>query len=83
YIVYITRVSKSKIWSSDDNAAYDLTLDGSTKLNNMTSMNPNITYTNYTGESSHTGLLGNENPDLGTFFLMAITSRIIGPDARE
>ncbi|AVO67890.1 lipase [Staphylococcus aureus] len=83
YIDYIKRVSKSKIWTSDDNAAYDLTLDGSAKLNNMTSMNPNITYTTYTGVSSHTGPLGYENPDLGTFFLMDTTSRIIGHDARE
>ncbi len=83
YIDYIKRVSKSKIWTSDDNAAYDLTLNGSAKLNNMTSMNPNITYTTYTGVSSHTGPLGYENPDLGTFFLMDTTSRIIGHDARE
>lgn len=83
YIDYIKRVSKSKIWTSDDNAAYDLTLDGSAKLNNMTSMNPNITYTTYTGVSSHTGPLGYANPDLGTFFLMDTTSRIIGHDARE
>ncbi|MGH2257674.1 lipase, partial [Enterococcus faecalis] len=34
YIDYRKRVSKSKIWTSDDNAAYDLTLDGSAKLNN-------------------------------------------------
>ncbi len=52
YIDYIKRVSKSKIWTLDDNAADDLTLDGSAKLNNMTSMNPNITYTTYTGVSS-------------------------------
>ena len=42
YIDYIKRVSKSKIWTSDDNAAYDLTLDGSAKLNNMTSMNQTL-----------------------------------------
>ena len=47
YIDYIKRVSKSKIWTSDDNAAYDLTLDGSAKLNNMTSMNPNYVYDLY------------------------------------
>lgn len=83
YIDYIKRVGNSKIWTSTDNAAYDLTLDGSAKLNNMTSMNPNIAYTTYTGVSSHTGPLGYENPDLGTFFLMDTTSRIIGHDARE
>ncbi|HHV8921691.1 TPA: YSIRK domain-containing triacylglycerol lipase Lip2/Geh [Staphylococcus aureus] len=83
YIDYIKRVGNSKIWTSDDNAAYDLTLNGSAKLNNMTSMNPNIAYTTYTGVSSHTGPLGYENPDLGTFFLMDTTSRIIGHDARE
>ncbi len=49
YIDYIKHVSKSKIWTSDDNAAYNLTYDGFAKLNNMTSMNPNITYTTYTG----------------------------------
>ncbi|SHD50413.1 lipase precursor [Staphylococcus argenteus] len=83
YIDYMKRVGNSKIWTTTDNAAYDLTLDGSAKLNAMTSMNPNITYTTYTGVSSHTGPLGYENPDIGTFFLMDATSRIIGHDARE
>ena len=45
-------------------------------------MNPNITYDLYRCVS-HTGPLGYENPDLGTFFLMDTTSRIIGHDARE
>ena len=57
------------------------TLDGSAKLNNMTSMNQ-ILHTTYTGVSSHTGPLGYENPDLGYIFLMDTTSRIIGHDAR-
>ncbi len=68
YIDYIKRVSKSKIWTSDDNAAYDLTLDGSAKLNNMTSMNPNISIHLYSCIIHITSPLGYENPDLGDYF---------------
>ncbi|AKS67981.1 YSIRK-targeted triacylglycerol lipase [Staphylococcus coagulans] len=78
---YINRVSNSRIWTTTDNAAYDLTLEGAAKLNEMTSLNPNITYTTYTGLASHTGPLGNENPSIGQFPLMDLTSRIIGHDA--
>ncbi|MDU9293603.1 YSIRK-targeted triacylglycerol lipase [Staphylococcus coagulans] len=78
---YINRVSNSRIWTTTDNAAYDLTLEGAAKLNEMTSLNPNITYTTYTGLASHTGPLGNETPSIGQFPLMDLTSRIIGHDA--
>ncbi|NHA41453.1 lipase [Staphylococcus schleiferi] len=80
-IDYIKRVSNSRIWTTTDNAAYDLTLEGAAKLNAMTDLNPNITYTTYTGVASHPGPLGNENPNTSVFPLMDITSTIVGHDA--
>lgn len=80
YIDYANRVAKSNLWHTDDNAMYDLTSEGSEKLNQMTPMNPNIVYTTYTGLASHEGLTGNYVPDIGQFFLFDATSRVIGSE---
>ena len=40
----------------------------------MTTLNPNIVYTSYTGAATHTGL-GNEVPNVRQFFLFDLTSR--------
>ncbi|MHD0398645.1 YSIRK-targeted triacylglycerol lipase [Staphylococcus simulans] len=83
YIEYAQRVANSAIWDTDDNAMYDLTLEGSEKLNQMTPMNPNIVYTTYTGLASHEGLTGNYVPDIGQFFLFDTTSRVIGSEENK
>lgn len=80
YIDYVKRVANSKIWKTQDSAVYDLTTEGSEKLNQMTSLNPNIVYTSFTGLDTHTGPLGNENPNIRQFFLFDLTSRLIGRD---
>ena len=63
YIDYAERVSKSKIWNTEDQAVNDLTTQGAEKINQQTSLNPNIVYTTYTGSATHTGPLGNELPN--------------------
>ncbi|KXA41730.1 MULTISPECIES: YSIRK-targeted triacylglycerol lipase [Staphylococcus] len=83
YIEYAQRVAQSKLWDTDDNAMYDLTSEGSEKLNQMTPMNPNIVYTTYTGLASHEGLTGNHIPDIGQFFLFDSTSRVIGSEENQ
>lgn len=83
YIEYAKRVANSAIWDTDDNAMYDLTSEGSEKLNQKTPMNPNIVYTTYTGLASHEGLTGNYVPDIGQFFLFDTTSRVIGSEENK
>lgn len=83
YIEYAQRVAQSKLWDTDDNAMYDLTSEGSEKLNQMTPMNPNIVYTTYTGLASHEGITGNHIPDIGQFFLFDTTSRVIGSEENQ
>lgn len=83
YIDYMKRVSESALWKTDDNAMYDLTSQGSEELNKNTPLNPNITYTTYTGLASHEGLTGNYVPDVGQFFLFDTTSRIIGSEPNK
>ena len=53
YIDYAERVSKSKIWNTEDQAVNDLTTQGAEKINQQTSLNPNIVYTTYTGSATH------------------------------
>lgn len=60
YIDYAKRVQNSKLWKSQDNGFYDLTRDGATDLNRKTSLNPNIVYKTYTGESTHASLFGRQ-----------------------
>ncbi|MEX3447530.1 YSIRK-targeted triacylglycerol lipase [Staphylococcus warneri] len=52
YIDYVKRVENSSLWKTKDNGFYDLTTEGAQELNNHTSLNPNIVYKTYTGESS-------------------------------
>lgn len=52
YIDYVKRVENSNLWKTKDNGFYDLTTEGAQELNNHTSLNPNIVYKTYTGESS-------------------------------
>lgn len=83
YIDYAERVSKSKIWNTEDQAVNDLTTQGAGKINQQTSLNPNIVYTTYTGSATHTGPLGNELPNSSEILLLNLTSRIIGKDANK
>ncbi len=83
YIDYAERVSKSKIWNTEDQAVNDLTTQGDEKINQQTSLNPNIVYTTYTGSATHTGPLGNELPNSSEILLLNLTSRIIGKDANK
>ncbi|MCJ1767900.1 YSIRK-targeted triacylglycerol lipase [Staphylococcus epidermidis] len=79
YIDYAERVSKSKIWNTEDQAVNDLTTQGAEKINKQTSLNPNT----YTGSATHTGPLGNELPNSSEILLLNLTSRIIGKDANK
>ena len=61
YVDYVKRVKDSKLWQTKDNGFYDLTREGATNLNRQTSLNPNIVYKTYTGESTHASLFGRQN----------------------
>ncbi|MFW3591361.1 YSIRK-targeted triacylglycerol lipase [Staphylococcus caprae] len=78
YIDYAKRVQNSKLWKSQDNGFYDLTRDGATDLNRKTSLNPNIVYKTYTGESTHASLFGRQKADYNLFFPFTITANVIG-----
>ncbi|WP_281191927.1 lipase [Staphylococcus felis] len=52
-IDYLKRIENSNLWDSDDNAFHDLTVEDTVnRLNNQTSINPNIVYNTYTGSAS-------------------------------
>ncbi|GAA6823269.1 YSIRK domain-containing triacylglycerol lipase GehC [Helicobacter pylori] len=79
FIDYVKRVKEmSKLWTTKDNALYDLTREGATELNRQTSINPNIVYKTYTGEATHTSLLGRQRADLNLYLPFALTSNVIG-----
>ncbi|EGG68562.1 triacylglycerol lipase [Staphylococcus epidermidis VCU144] len=80
YAEYAKRIANSKVWETEDQAVNDLTTVGAEKLNQMTTLNPNIVYTSYTGAATHTGPLGNEVPNIRQFPLFDLTSRVIGGD---
>ncbi|NWK84191.1 YSIRK-type signal peptide-containing protein [Staphylococcus sp. GSSP0090] len=80
YLDYVKRVKDSPLWDTEDNAVRDLTTFGAEDLNLNTSINPNIVYTSYAGQASHAGPLGNHRPNIGQYFLMNLTSNIIGSD---
>ena len=61
YVDYVKRVKDSKLWQTKDNGFYDLTREGATNLNRQTSLNPNIVYKTYTGESTHASFLDVKN----------------------
>lgn len=78
YIDYAKRVKNSKLWQTQDNGFYDLTREGATNLNRNTSLNPNIVYKTYTGESTHASLFGRQKADLNLFFPFTLTANVIG-----
>ncbi|MDU0448146.1 YSIRK-type signal peptide-containing protein [Staphylococcus haemolyticus] len=83
YVDYVKRVKDSKLWQTKDNGFYDLTREGATNLNRQTSLNPNIVYKTYTGESTHASLFGRQKSDLNLFFPFTLTANVIGKAAEK
>lgn len=83
YVDYVKRVKDSKLWQTKDNGFYDLTREGATNLNRQTSLNPNIVYKTYTGESTHASLFGRQKSDLILFFPFTLTANVIGKAAEK
>ncbi|MFW3527833.1 YSIRK-targeted triacylglycerol lipase [Staphylococcus caprae] len=76
---YVKRVNNtSKIWKTKDNAFYDLSREGTSKLNQHTSLNPNIVYKTYTGESTRPTLDGRQKADINIKFSYLVTANVIG-----
>lgn len=83
YVKYVQRVQNSALWTTQDNGFYDLTREGAEKLNKKTSLNPNIVYKTYTGESTRPTLLGKQKSDIGMFFPFTVTGNVIGKAAEK
>ncbi|WP_322556191.1 YSIRK-targeted triacylglycerol lipase [Staphylococcus haemolyticus] len=83
YVDYVKRVKDSKLWQTKDNGFYDLTREDATNLNRQTSLNPNIVYKTYTGESTHASLFGRQKSDLNLFFPFTLTANVIGKAAEK
>ena len=83
YVKYVQRVQNSALWTTQDNGFYDLKREGAEKLNKKTSLNPNIVYTTYTGESTRPTLLGKQKSDIGMFFPFTVTGNVIGKAAEK
>lgn len=83
YQAYIERLKNSQIWKTEDNGFYDLTLKGANQLNEKTSLNPNIVYKTYTGESTRPGLDGRQRSDIHMATSMVLTGNVIGKVADE
>ncbi|RQM84449.1 lipase [Staphylococcus xylosus] len=83
YAQYVQRVQNSGLWKIKDNGFYDLTREGAAKLNKNTSLNPNIVYKTYTGESTRPTLLGNQKSDINMFLPFTITGNVIGKAAEK
>ncbi|SUM31406.1 lipase [Staphylococcus gallinarum] len=81
YLDYVKRVQNSKLWKTQDNGLYDLSTEGAAKLNANTSLNPNIVYKTYTGESTRPTLFGRQKSDLNMFLPFTLTGNIIGKTA--
>ncbi|MCU5747010.1 YSIRK-type signal peptide-containing protein [Staphylococcus sp. SQ8-PEA] len=83
-VQYLKRVKKNdQLWKSKDNALYDLSREGADRLNQHTSVNPNIYYKTYTGEATHKSLTGRYKSDLNMFIPMTITGNVIGKAKEE
>ncbi|WP_210143095.1 YSIRK-type signal peptide-containing protein [Staphylococcus sp. GDY8P179P] len=78
YNQYVKRLKDSKLWTTNDNGFYDLTRAGATELNKKTSLNPNIVYKTYTGESTRDGLFGKQKSDINMYLPMGLTGNVIG-----
>ncbi|PTK60952.1 lipase [Staphylococcus nepalensis] len=83
YSQYVNRLKDSKLWTTNDNGFYDLTRAGATELNKKTSLNPNIVYKTYTGESTRDGLFGRQKSDINMFLGMVLTGNVIGKAAEK
>ncbi|MBW4835905.1 MAG: YSIRK-type signal peptide-containing protein [Staphylococcaceae bacterium] len=76
---YLKRVKNtSKIWKTKDNAFYDLSREGTSKLNHHTSLNPNIVYKTYSGESTRPALNGRQKADINMGMSYIVTGNVIG-----
>ncbi|WP_392450212.1 YSIRK-targeted triacylglycerol lipase [Staphylococcus massiliensis] len=78
YIEYSKRVEKSKLWTSNDTGLYDLTREGAEKLNEKTSVNPNVYYKTYRGEAVHKGPTGKQVPNPYMHLIHRGTGSLIG-----
>ncbi|PHK49023.1 YSIRK-targeted triacylglycerol lipase [Staphylococcus edaphicus] len=83
YANYVQRVQNSALWTTQDNGFYDLTREGADKLNKQTSLNPNIVYKTYTGESTRPTLLGKQKSDIDMFLRFTVTGNLIGKAAEK
>ncbi|NWK83613.1 YSIRK-type signal peptide-containing protein [Staphylococcus sp. GSSP0090] len=83
YVQYVKRVENSKLWKTQDNGLYDLTREGAAKLNKNTSLNPNIVYKTYTGESTRPTLFGKQKSDINMFLPFTVTGNLIGKAAEK
>ncbi|MGW7927133.1 YSIRK-targeted triacylglycerol lipase [Staphylococcus xylosus] len=83
YAQYVQRVQNSGLWKTEDNGFYDLTREGAAKLNKNTSLNPNIVYKTYTGESTRPTLFGNQKSDVNLFLPFTVTGNVIGKAAEK
>ena len=77
-IDYGKRVAQSQLWDSEDTALYDLTTTGAEKLNQQTSVNPNIYYKTFNGQATHQTLSGKHMIDFGMAFAHVLTGNLIG-----
>ncbi|PIH39565.1 YSIRK-targeted triacylglycerol lipase [Staphylococcus epidermidis] len=77
-VQYIQRVKQSKLWTTKDNGFYDLTTEGTDILNQKTSLNPNIVYKTYQGESTRLGPNGTQKADVNMNIGYTLTANTIG-----
>ncbi|MEJ7161602.1 YSIRK-targeted triacylglycerol lipase [Staphylococcus epidermidis] len=77
-VQYIQRVKQSKLWTTKDNGFYDLTTEGTDILNQKTSLNPNIVYKIYQGESTRPGPNGTQKADVNMNIGYTLTANTIG-----
>ena len=77
-VQYIQRVKQSKLWTTKDNGFYDLTTEGTDILNQKTSLNPNIVYKTYQGESTRPGQKENQKADVNMNIGYTLTANTIG-----
>ncbi|UXR69466.1 MULTISPECIES: YSIRK-type signal peptide-containing protein [unclassified Staphylococcus] len=75
---YGKRVAKSNLWDSEDTALYDLTTTGAEKLNQQTTVNPDIYYKTFNGQATHKTLSGKHMIDFGMAFAHVLTGNLIG-----
>lgn len=82
YIDYVKRVkAESNIWLTDDNGFYDLTRKGAAALNEQTSLDPNVVYKTYTGESTRASITGRQVSDINMKLSFRLTGNVIGKAA--